>query len=227
MSYLNSKFAGSAGEITVTLDCAIVVLPAGRRSLNSIRSYLECLALAKQRVLGEFAVDGCAVDLALPLDHLPSNRPLFRRVDAATISLREQPLLLLATAEHQARRARAVVEAALTLVLINNPGTARELWWQVAGQLKEPVLTLSLMPEDLCQLWCGTTFQKMRRWQLEQISHIVRRVEAACDSEDNLQLSDALETLVLPWLDRLAEHIELWLAATQAGVRLGMKLEPS
>jgi hypothetical protein len=217
MNYSNSKIVESSGEIVVTLDCEPVVMPAGRASLNSIRSYLESLALARQRVLGEIVVDGRVVDLSLPLDHWS-----FRRVDAVTVSLSEQPLLLLTTAEQQAGRARAAVEAALTLVLINNPRTARELWWQVAAQLKEPVLTLSLMPEHLCELWCGTTFQKLRRWQLEQISNIVRRVDAACDSQDNLRLSDELENLVLPWLDRLAEHIRLWLDATQAGARLGM-----
>jgi hypothetical protein len=175
------------------------------------------VALANQRVLGEFVVDGCAVDLSLPVGNLS-----FQRVDAVTVSLTELPLLLLNTAGQQTSRARASVDAALTLVLINNPFTARELWWQLACQLKEPVLTLSLMPENLCELCCGTTFQKLRRWQLEQISLIVRRVDEACDSQDNLRLSDALENLVLPWLDRLAEHIRLWHDATQTGVRLGL-----
>jgi hypothetical protein len=218
MNYTNSKFVGSAGEIPVTLDCETVVLPTGRNSLNSIRSYLESLALAGQRVLAEFAVDGCAVDPAMPLDKVS-----FRRVDAVTVPLNELPLLLLTTAGQQVDRAHASVEAALTLVLINNPVTARELWWNIACQLKEPVLTLSLMPENLCQLWCGTTFYKLRQWQLEQIAMIVRRVDEACESQDNIKLSDALEKLVLPWLDKLGEHVRLWQAATQAGVRLGDK----
>ena len=217
MNYTNSEFVESAGEVRVTLDCEKVVLPSGRRSLNSIRSYLETMALANQRMLGEFLVDGCPIDLSLPLDNLS-----FRCVDAVTVPLCELPLVLLTTAGHQVSRARESVEAALTLVLINNPATARELWWKVASQLKEPVLTLSLMPENLCELRCGTTFQKLRRWQLEQIAMIVRKVDAACDSQDNIKLSDALEKLVLPWLDQLAEHIRLWHDATQAGARLGM-----
>lgn len=217
MNYTNSEFVESAGEIRVTLDCEMVVLPSGRKSLNSIRSYLETVALANQRVLGELLVDGCPVDLSMPLENLA-----FRRVDAVTVPLSEMPLVLLTTAGHQVSRARESVEAALTLVLINNPDTARELWWKIAGQLKEPVLTLSLMPEHLCQLWCGTTFQKLRQWQLEQISTIVRRVDEACDSQDTIQLSDALEKLVLPWLDKLGEHIRLWHNAIQAGVRLGI-----
>jgi hypothetical protein len=192
-----------------------VTLPGGRNSLASIHSYLDSVALANQRILGEFLVDGHPVDLSQPMTNLA-----FRRVDAVTAPLCELPLLLLTTAGRQAERARAAAEAALTLVLINNSNVARELWWNVASQLKEPVLTLSLMPENLCQLWCGTTFQKLRRWQLEQISRIMQRVDQTCDSPNNIQLSDALENLVLPWLDRLGEHIRLWQDATQAGVRL-------
>ena len=218
MNYSNNGFAESAGEILVTLDCEAVLLPAGRNSLNAIRSYLETLALAGQRVLTEFAVDGCPVNLSLPL-----GRQAFCRVDAVSIPLDELPLLLLTIAGQQVDRARASVEAALTLVLINHPATARELWWNLASQLKEPVLTLSLMPEELCCLRCGTSFHKLRRWQLEQIAVIVRRVDAVCDLQDNLQLSDALENLVLPWLDKLGEHIRLWHQATLAGARLGIK----
>jgi hypothetical protein len=218
MNHENIGFAASTEEIMVTLDCETVVLPAGRHSLVSIRTYLEFLALSCQRVLGEVVVDGNPVDLSQPQD-----RRSFRRVDAITIPLTELPLLLLATAGQQVSRARASVEAALTLVLINDPSRARELWWTVASQLKEPVLTLSLMPEHLCQLWCGTTFGKLRRWQLEQVSLLLRRVDEACDLQDNIQLSDALEKVVLPWLDKLGEHIRLWHEATLAGTRLGAR----
>jgi hypothetical protein len=218
MNHENIGFVASTGEIMVTLDCETVVLPAGRHSLISIRTYLEFLALSCQRVLGEFVVDGNPVDLTQP----PEDR-MFRRVDAITIPLGELPLLLLTTAGQQVCRARASVETALTLVLINDHLKARELWWSVAGQLKEPVLTLSLMPEHLCQAWCGTTFGKLRRWQLEQVSLLLRRVDEACDLQDNIQLSDALERLVLPWLDKLGEHIRLWRDATLAGTRLGTR----
>jgi hypothetical protein len=218
MNHTNSEFVKAAGEILVTLDCETVALPDGRTSLASVRSYLESVALAEQRVLAEFAVDGCVVDPSLPLGKIS-----FCRVDAITVSLSELPLLLLSTAANQLNRARASVDAALTLVLINHPSTARELWWNIASQLKEPVLTLSLMPENLCQRWCGTTFHQLRRWQLEQIAMIVRKVDEACESQDNVHISDALEKNVLPWLDKVGEHIQLWLDATQAGARLGIK----
>lgn len=208
----------SAGRIVVTLDCETVVLPVGRNSLNAIRSYLESQALANQRVLAEFVVDGFSLDLSLPLD-----RRTFSRVEAVTIPLEQLPLLLLATAGRQVDRVHASVEAALTLVLINDPATARELWWNLTGQVKEPVLTLSLMPEDICRRCCGTSFDRLRRWQLEQIALIVRRVDAACDSQDNIQLSDALENLLLPWLANLGQQIRLWHATALAGLRLGIK----
>ena len=217
MNNHKSGSSESGGEVTVTLDCEAVLVPAGRVSLTSIRSYLETLALANQRVLAEVSVDGCPLDLSLPLD-----QRAFSRIDALTIPLQELPLLLLTTAGHQVRRARESVEAALTLVLINTPATAREVWWNLAAQLKEPVLTLSLMPENVCRRCCGTAFDQLRRWQLEQIAVIMRRVDDACESQDNIELSDALEKFVLPWLDQLAEHIQLWHHATEAGLRLGI-----
>lgn len=218
MNHPNCEYLEAAGNIVVTLDCEAIALPAGRHTLGSIRSYLETMALANQRVLAEFAVDGFPVDPALPLDQLS-----FRRVDALTVLLSELPLLLLTTAGQQVDRTKAAVEATLTLVLINPPATARELWWKLACQLKEPVLTLSLMPEDLCQTWCGTSFHKLRRWQLEQIGLIVERVDAACEGPDTIGLSDALEKSVLPWLEKLGEHIRFWRDTMQAGARLGIK----
>lgn len=215
MNHAKSGVFESAGEIVVTLDCQAVIFPSGRLSLNSIRSRLETMALAKQRILGEMLVDGVPVDFSAP----PANLH-FQRVDAATVTLAEMPVLLLTLALNQAGRARAAVESALTQVLINDSSHAREIWWDIAGQLKEPVLTLSLMPENLCQAWCGTSFQKLRRWQLEQISIIVKRVDETCGADDNIPLSDALENLVLPWLDRLGDHIRLWHDTAQAGARL-------
>jgi hypothetical protein len=216
MNNANAGFGQKAETVVVTLDNATVELPAGRSSLNAIHAYLETLALAEQRVLSVFAVNGTPVNPSLPLAHLGT----VRRIGAETIPLENLPLLLLTVAGQQVDRVRESVEAALTLVLINPPATARELWWKIAGQIKEPVLTLSLMPENLCQLNCGTTFQKLRRWQLEQIAAIVRQVDGTCDSKNNIRLSDALEQLVLPWLQSLGENIRLWHDATLAGTRL-------
>jgi len=215
MNYTNSNSLESTGDIVVTLDSENVALPPGRRSLNSVRSYLETVALANRRILGDILLDGRPIGL-LPI----SETRRFQRIDAVTIPLCDLPLVLLTTASQQVVRARELVESALTLVLINDPDNARELWWKIASQLKEPVLTLSLMPEYLCQRWCGTTFQRLREWQLEQIASIIRRVDQSCDSNNTILLSDSLEQLVLPWLDKLADHIVLWKNAASAGSRL-------
>ncbi len=215
----NPAFIITGEKIVVTLDGETVNLPAGRHSLNSIRSLLEALALEKQRVLSVLAVDGQAANLALPLVADGG----FCRVAAESIALVELPLLLLTTAQQQVDSARESVETAVTLVLINNPVTARELWWDIARQLKEPVLTLSLMPESTCKLCGNVSFDRLRKWQLEQIAAIIHEVDKACDFLDSLKISDALENRVLPWLQKLDELIQLWLAVVSSGYQLRIK----
>jgi len=195
-----------------------VDLPAGRLSLNSIRCFLETSALKRQRVLAVLAVDGQPANLALPLPDAAG----VSRVDAESIALDELPLLVLTTAQQQVERARESVETAVTLVLINRPAAARELWWSLACQLKEPILTLSLMPGKVCRLCGDVAFDQLRKWQLEQIAAIVREVDAACDSQDTVKISDALENRVLNWLRKLDEMIHLWFSAVSAGYQLGI-----
>ena len=219
MKHLNSARQQTAGTIEITLDGSPVEIPAGRSSLNSIRSHLDTLALSQQRVLSVLLVDGQPADLALSL----ACGVEFHHVEAESIALDCLPLLLLTTAQQQAERTRQAAEIALTLVLINHAAAARELWWDLARQLKEPVLTLSLMPENICRLCGGTAFEQLRKWQLEQIAAIVREVDSVCGFEDTLKISDALEKRVLPWLRQLNEQIYLWRESVMAGVRLGIK----
>ena len=219
MDHFDNALTGDAGKILVVLDGEVLNLPAGRRSLNSIRCFLEARALEKQRVLSTLAVDGCPVNLTLPL----ADEGGFCRIEAESITLDELPLLLLTTAQQQVDRARESVETAVTLVLINNHSTARELWWDIARQLKDPILTLSLMPGNVCKLCGNVSFDRLRRWQLEQIAVIVREVDGACDFLDSMKISDALESRVLPWLQKLDELIQLWLAAVASGYQLGIK----
>ena len=207
------------GKIHVTLDGATVKVPAGRCSLNSVRCLLETLALEKQCVLAAIYVDGQPADLALS----PAGTAGFSRVAAESIPLGELPLLLLTTAQQQVDRVREAIEKALTLVLINNRSTARELWWNIARQLKDPILTLSLMPEQVCKLCSSVSFERLRKWQLEQVAAIVREVDAVCESGDNITISDVLERRVLPWVQKLTDLVRLWYQAVSAGYQLGIK----
>jgi hypothetical protein len=206
--------------LTISLDGNPVVLPAQRHSLNSIRCFLETLALEKQRVLCTLNVDGRAANLALPLAH----RGRFLRVDAESVALEESYVLQLQAAQQQTAQARERAEDALTLVLINNRSVACELWWDLARQLKEPVLTLSLLPDHLCGPANGSApLRQLRKWQLEQVAVIIREVDHICLTGGAVQLSDILEHRVLPWLQKLSELIALWLETVMAGLRLGMK----
>jgi hypothetical protein len=206
-------------EVEITLDGLPVGLPSGYRSLNAIRCRLETLALEKQRILCFLNVDGQPVNLDLPL----LDQRVFSRVEAGTVALEETPVLLLKKALQETAHARACVETALTLVLINDGQVAREVWWNLASALKEPVLTLSLLPENICRPSDHrTSLAQLRKWQLEQIAAIIRDVDEACHFEDTIPLSNALENRVLPWLQNLGELISLWHETVLAGSRLGI-----
>jgi len=210
---------GARGKIEITLDGLPVLPPLEYRSLPAIRCYLETLALERQRILCSLSVDDEAMNLALPLV-MEKN---FYRITAETIPLEEKSLLALKTALQQADQARACVETAVTLVLINDVGVARDLWWNLAKQLKEPVLTLSLLPDNACGPANGrASLTQLRKWQLEQVAAIIKDVDASCHAEDTIPLSNALEKRVLPWLQNLVELITLWHETAQAGSRLGM-----
>ena len=185
--------------------------------MGAIRCYLETLALEQQRVLCSLSIDGESASLALPLNQVRT----FYRVEAQTTDLKGTSILLLKTALQQAELARECVETAITLVLINDGHVAHELWWNLARQLKEPVLTLSLLPDNACEpRHDGASLTQLRRWQLEQVAAIIRGVDEACHSEDTIPLSNALENRVLPWLQKLTELINLWHDTAMAGERL-------
>jgi hypothetical protein len=211
-------------EIEITLDGLAVELPSGQRSLNAIRCHLETLALESHRILYSLSVDGQPVNLALPL----LNQRFFCRVEAGTVALEETALLLLKKAFQQTDLARECVEIALTLVLINNGRVAHEVWWNLASVLKEPVITLSLLPDNTCEPFDNrVSLAQLRRWQLEQIAAIIRDVNETCHSEDTIPLSNALENRVLPWLQSLSELISLWHETALAGSRLGISYAAS
>jgi len=209
----------SSRKVEVLLDGHPLETPAEHRSLNAIRCRLEIEALASQRVLSSLRIDGHPVNLALPM---PQAR-IFCLVEAESVTLADSTLLVLQQALQQTGHARECVETALTLVLINDMPIARELWWNLASQLKEPVLTLSLLPDDACgSPPSGASLSQLRRWQLEQVAAIIRTADDACDADSPIPLSNALENRVLPWLEKLSDLIGLWHDTLTAKARLAM-----
>ena len=188
--------------------------------LSAVRSHLETLALEKQCVLCAMEVDGLALDLGKASPELGR----YTRVEAESVTLEDSEVLLLRTALQQISHVRDSVEAALTLVLINNGQVAREIWWNLAQQLKGPILTLSLLPDNVCPpAGGGASFKKIRKWQLEKVASITREMNLACRTGETLLISDVLEKRVLPWLGKLEDLTSLWYETVQAAGRLGIR----
>ena len=183
-------------------------IPPERRSFSGIRSWLESLALQQQRILCSLCVDGEPVNLTQPR---MSSRP-FARIEGETMSLNDVPAQLLKAALQQTSTVRARVQTAVTLVLINDITWARELWWNLATALKEPLLTLSLLPDTLCgPAHDGASLMQLRKWQLQQLGSVIQDVDDASRLDDTTILAEVLEKRALPWLDSLHDSLTLWL----------------
>lgn len=197
----------SGGGLEVKLDGVLVEVPADRKSFVAIRSYLESLALQQQRILCALNVDGQAINLTQPRVPWKS----FSHIEGETMTLNEVPAQLVRAALQQTSGLRARVAQAVELVLINDVAQARDIWWNLASTLKEPLLTLSLLPDHICGPANGrASLTQLRKWQLEQLGGIIQEIDAASEQDDTSLLSDALEKRALPWLDTLLESLNLW-----------------
>ena len=193
-------------DVTVLLDGSEITLPPGRRSLSGIRSYLETLALEQERVLCTFSVDGEPANPARPL---PDSN-YFERVEGETLDLEHVPLQLLRAAQEQATYAQTQVESGIALVLINDGQVAREFLWNLTWALKQPLITLSLLPETVLGASSdGASVARLRRWQLQQLGAIIRELDATAWAADPRVLAYALESRAQPWLENLKASLEL------------------
>lgn len=202
-----AAFESFPTEVEVKMDGVPVEIPAERRSFVAIRSYLESLALQQQRILCALNVDGEAINLAHPRIAWKG----FSRIEAETMTLNDVPAQLIKAALQQTITLRSRVQSAVELVLINDCRMSRELWWSLSTILKEPLLTLSLLPDNICGPNNGRApLTQLRKWQLEQLGGIIQDIDDASQVDDTRLLSDALEKRALPWLDSLLESLNLW-----------------
>lgn len=201
----------------VYFDGKPISIPAEYRALGAVRSYLERLALAQGRVLSQCVVDGRPANSSA-FDWANCS---FRFLEAKTSSPVDLASEILRTTRKQTAEVRRLVETAVTLVLINDAPLSRRLWCELVCKLKEPLLTLALLPDSNYRRPDGcVSLPQMRRWQIEQYGCIIQQVNEASAFEDLSRLSNALENCALPWLQKLQDLIELWYETAQAGARL-------
>lgn len=203
--------------IEVKLDGLPLEIPSERRTLRGICSYLESVALHQQRILCSLAVDGTPINLTQP----PEDDRTFASIEAETMGLSDVPAQLIKAALQQTIYVRDRVRSAVELVLINDRAKAHDLWWKLSLALKEPLLTLSLLPEGIYNAPAGqVSLMQLRKWQLQQLGAVIQDVNSACEWDCPTVLSDALELRVLPWLDKLHDSLNLWHETILAGSRM-------
>ncbi|MDB6037233.1 MAG: hypothetical protein JWM99_1074 [Verrucomicrobiales bacterium] len=202
--------------VEVKLDGLTLEIPAERRTLGGICSFLESVALHQHRILCSLAVDGAPINLTQP----PDDTKTFASIEAETMGLSDVPSQLIKAALQQTISLRDRVQSAVGLVMINERKHAHELWWGLSLALKEPLLTLSLLPENIYGATEGqASLTQLRKWQLEQLGAVIQDVNNACEWDSPTVLSDVLETRVLPWIDRLQTSLTLWHETVMANAR--------
>jgi hypothetical protein len=127
------------------------------------------------------------------------------------MGLSDVPSQLIKAALMQTISLRERVQSAVSLVLINERKQAHALWWGLSLALKEPLLTLSLLPENAYATSEGqASLAQLRKWQLEQLGAVIQDVNNACEWDSPTVLSDVLEARVLPWIEKLHNSLNLW-----------------
>ncbi len=186
----------------ILLDGSPIELPRGRHSVGAIRSHLETIALENHRVLWSFNVEEPTGRIAESFNY---------RVEGLTMDIDDVPLRLIRIALQQTAEAKAALHKVLLTALIQEYAAAAELWWKLAKQLKQPLLTVSLLSENIIDMPPGTaSVSQIRRWQLQQLGAILREANEACWPQAKNKFPRVLETRVLVWLNNLQSSLELW-----------------
>jgi len=191
--------------IQVILDGRELQVPEqARNSFPAIRSYLEALALRQERVLAVLYVDGypvrVEVEFAEPCD--------FQRVQAQTISFAELSRQLIETASAQVGELQNQVEAAAMQVMINDWPAVEKLWRDWVPAFLSPILIVKSL-RDLC----GSRIDELRIGRKTLAEHLAefgplwKRIERTFEQRDVLELSNALEQLLGPWLEGLRNFL--------------------
>jgi hypothetical protein len=185
-------------RIQITLDGQPLALSGKQgRSLHAIRSHLERVALKRNRVLFSLTVNGTPVGVGESLLQFKN----FHKIAARTIGFNQLGFQLVAVAADQVNTLHERVERLALQVMINDWAKAEQLWWDLMPELKDPLLTLSFVPESVEALPHGEDIstKALKRFTLDLVK-ILEEIEEILTRKELLELSDALENQLLPWL---------------------------
>jgi hypothetical protein len=185
-------------RVQITLDGHPLALSGKQgRSLNAIRAHLERVALKRNRVLFSLTVNGTPVGLGDSLLKFKS----FHKITARTISFGQLGYQLVAVAADQVNVLHERVERLALQVMINDWHKAEQLWWDLMPELKDPLLTLSFVPPSVEDMPHGEDIsaKALKRFSLDLVK-ILEEIEEILTRKELLELSDALENQLLPWL---------------------------
>jgi hypothetical protein len=200
---MNSNLNGRT-SIVVTIDDHPVTLPKWLSdTLPAIQTYLECMAMKKERVLWTLEVDGNRIDLAQGHEAVDC----FQRIEAQTIGFRELGGHLISAGRTKISELVTQIEEAALLVLINDAPVLQRFWREWEPQLREPLFSIRALQElngkKLPKMIQGQSISKC----LEELSMIVCEVETllfVADESgkeiDPIPFSELLEYTLLPWL---------------------------
>jgi hypothetical protein len=205
------KDIDSSSPLQIVVDGQPLELPNWLAdSLPSIKTYLECMAMKKERVLWSLQVDGMKVDLADPAVPVSS----FSRVRANTITYEQLGTRLISAGLSKLKSLKAELSEAVLLVLINDWSEAEKLWQEWEPQLQEPLFSLRALRElklpNLVKLFdtrppCNFS---------DEMSLITCEIEMLFGADtyqrspDLIAFSEILEFTLIPWLERLDDLFE-------------------
>lgn len=185
-------------RVQVTLDGQAVELTTQQgRSLQAIRTHLETVALKRSRVLFSLTVNGIPVSLGESMSPFKT----FHKVVARTIGFGQLSFQLVGVAADQVNTLHERVQRMSLQVMINEWRKAEEMWWDLMPDLKDPLLTLSFVPQAVEALPHGNEIgSKAVKKFTQDLVKILENIEQIIHRQDLLELSNALENDLLPWL---------------------------
>jgi hypothetical protein len=188
-------------RVQVTFDGQSLELPYKQgRSLQAIRTHLETLALKRHRVLFSLTVNGVPVSLGESMSPFKT----FHKIVARTIGFGQLSLQLVAVAADQVNTLHERVQRMALQVMINDWDKAEEMWWDLMPDLKDPLLTLSFIPQSIEMLPNGEEIgAKAVKKFTQDLAVILEEIDRIIARQELLEFSNALENDLLPWLRAL------------------------